>query len=118
MTMPLMTIAMIEDVIDCWIRETELLSQKFTWVQLFENRGELMGCSNAHPHCQIWASSFLPNEARREDEQQQLYFQKHQRLLLQDYVQQEMLVPADQSRIVVQNEHWLVVVSTVMLTGS
>lgn len=117
MTMPLMTIEEIEVVIDCWIAETRTLSQKFAWVQLFENRGELMGCSNPHPHCQVWASSFLPNEPRREDQQQLLYYQKHQRLLLQDYVRQELEVPADQSRVVLQNEEWVVVVSGGSLSG-
>ncbi len=37
---------------------------RYAWVQIFENRGAVMGCSNPHPHCQIWASSFLPNEAK------------------------------------------------------
>jgi UDPglucose--hexose-1-phosphate uridylyltransferase len=36
-------------------------------VQIFENKGAVMGCSNPHPHCQIWASSFLPNEAQIKD---------------------------------------------------
>jgi galactose-1-phosphate uridylyltransferase len=46
------------------------LGAKFKWVQLFENKGQAMGCSNPHPHCQIWATSFLPNTAYRKDKSQ------------------------------------------------
>lgn len=49
-----------------------------------------MGCSNPHPHCQIWASNFLPNEARIKDENQRKYYQKYNRPLLLDYVTQEL----------------------------
>lgn len=48
-----------------------------------------MGCSNPHPHCQIWASSFVPNEPRIKDENQLAYFMKHGRPLLMDYVKRE-----------------------------
>ena len=74
--MPLMSVEEVEAVLDCWITETRVLSRRFSWVQLFENRGEMRGCSNSHPHCQVWASSFLPNEARREDRQQLDYFNR------------------------------------------
>jgi UDPglucose--hexose-1-phosphate uridylyltransferase len=59
---------------------------------------------------QIWASSFLPNEARKEDEQQRLYYQKNGRPLLQDYVQHELQVEGDDSRVVIQNEEWVAIV--------
>lgn len=49
-----------------------------------------MGCSNPHPHCQIWASSYIPNEARIKDETQQAYFQKYGRPMLMDYVNREV----------------------------
>ena len=113
MTMPLMTVEEVERVVDCWITETRLLSHQFGYVQLFENRGELMGCSNAHPHCQIWASSFVPSEVLRENRQQLQYYEQNGRLLLQDYVQHELQVPANESRVVLQNEEWVVVVSAV-----
>ena len=61
-TLPLMNIKEIVTVIDEWMRQVEDLGSKFTWVQIFENKGKIMGCSNPHPHCQIWASSFLPSE--------------------------------------------------------
>lgn len=49
-----------------------------------------MGCSNPHPHCQIWASSYIPNEPRIKNETQQAYFLKHGRPLLMDYVKREI----------------------------
>ena len=52
-------------VVETWIEETLTLGEKYKWVQIFENKGE--GSSNSHPHCQIWASSFLPNEAAVKD---------------------------------------------------
>lgn len=67
------------------------LGEKWTWVQIFENRGALMGCSNAHPHCQIWASSFLPNEARIKDKYLDDYYKRNKRPLLFDYMHKEML---------------------------
>lgn len=103
----LMTVSEIVTVIDTWISEHRTLSEQFTWVQIFENKGAVMGCSNPHPHCQIWASDFLPNEARSKDVNQRKYFEKHQRPLLMDYVKREL---DSKERIVAQNEHWIVVV--------
>lgn len=67
-----------------------MLGQKYKWVQIFENKGAMMGCSNPHPHCQVWASSYLPNEARLKDEFQRKYFKEYGRPLLLDYGQREM----------------------------
>lgn len=66
------------------------LGKKWTWVQIFENRGALMGCSNAHPHCQIWASSFLPNEPRIKDKHQKEYYEQHKVPLLYKYMKREL----------------------------
>ena len=57
---------------------------------MFENKGAIMGCSNPHPHCQIWASSFLPNEPRVKDHYQRQYLAKYGRPLLRDYLDQEL----------------------------
>lgn len=76
---------------DRWIVEMLELGDKWTWVQVFENRGALMGCSNAHPHCQIWASSFLPNEARIKDKYLSDYYERNKKPLLIDYMQKEVL---------------------------
>ena len=67
------------------------LGQTYDWVQIFENKGALMGCSNPHPHCQIWASSFMPNEPRIKDIHQLEYYHKHGRPLLLDYVKAELV---------------------------
>lgn len=99
--------AEIEAVIDVWAEQTAELGARYRWVQVFENKGEMMGCSNPHPHGQVWAGTALPNEAAREDEQQASYFQAHDRPLLLDYAALEI----DQGeRLVLLNEHWLGVV--------
>lgn len=83
------------------------LKQQFKWVQIFENRGDIMGCSNAHPHCQIWASEFLPDVPATKDRTQKSYYAQNGRPLLMDYVQLEL---ERRDRIVVQTDHWLCVV--------
>ncbi|RWS26478.1 Galactose-1-phosphate uridylyltransferase-like protein [Leptotrombidium deliense] len=106
-TLALMTENEIIAVINAWIRESIELGKKFAWVQIFENKGETMGCSNRHPHGQVWASSFLPNEALREDNCQREYFKKNNCQLLHDYVNKELKA---KERIVIENEYWVVVV--------
>ncbi len=70
------------------------------YVQVFENRGDMMGCSNAHPHAQIWATSGLPVEPEKELREQSAYLEENGRSLLLDYLEAEI---ADGSRIVIQN---------------
>ncbi|XP_067013496.1 galactose-1-phosphate uridylyltransferase isoform X2 [Anabrus simplex] len=106
-TLPVMTIPEIRAVIDKWVEETIFLGEKYDWVQIFENKGAIMGCSNPHPHCQIWASSFLPNEARIKNEKQLEYYEKYKRPMLMDYVEKEL---DKKIRIVVENSDWVVVV--------
>ena len=67
----------------------------------------MMGCSNPHHHCQIWASSFLPNEPRKEDINQKLYSDKHGCPMLMKYLNEEF---AKKERIVLQNSSWVVLV--------
>ena len=99
--------AAIRAVVDEWANQIGELNQDHLWVQIFENKGDVMGCSNPHPHGQIWASSFLPNEALKEDRTQLAWMQQHGTSLLLDYAQKELELGA---RVVVQNEHWVVVV--------
>ncbi|XP_075217963.1 galactose-1-phosphate uridylyltransferase isoform X2 [Lycorma delicatula] len=106
-TIPVMSVQEIEEVINRWIEEAESLGKKFDWVQIFENKGAIMGCSNPHPHCQIWASSFIPNEPRIKDIYQKSYYETHGRPLLMDYVDKEL---QKKERIVIQNDEWVVVV--------
>uniref|UniRef100_A0A8V0Y1V5 Galactose-1-phosphate uridylyltransferase n=1 Tax=Gallus gallus TaxID=9031 RepID=A0A8V0Y1V5_CHICK len=74
---------------------------------IFENKGAMMGCSNPHPHCQVWASSFLPNEARLEERTQRQHHSQHGVPMLLEYAEQEA---QRKERLVVENEDWLVVV--------
>ena len=106
-TLPLLTALEIEEVIKVWQAQLRELGQKYQWVQIFENKGAAMGCSNPHPHGQIWANSFLPNEVSREDVAQRNYYEKHGSVLLVDYVQKEL---EKKERIVVETEHWVAVV--------
>ncbi len=107
LTLPEMEIDAIRNVVDVWAVQTAELGQSYKWVQLFENKGAIMGCSNPHPHGQIWGLDVLPNEARKEDENLRTYFEREGRPLLLDYVELES---EKQERIVVENEHWLAVV--------
>ena len=70
LTLPEMPVEHLEKVIEVWMAQTAELGQKYQWVQLFENKGAIMGCSNPHPHGQVWAQDVLPNEAFKEDRQQ------------------------------------------------
>ena len=106
-TLPELPQAAIAHVVDTWCRESATLGETYPWVQVFENKGAMMGCSNPHPHGQVWACSFLPNEAAIEDAQQRAYFADHGRALLLDYAEREM---RSGERTVVQTEHWLAVV--------
>ncbi|OOF67576.1 galactose-1-phosphate uridylyltransferase [Rodentibacter caecimuris] len=106
-TLPKLTVLEIEDVIKVWQEQFLELGKKYQWVQIFENKGAAMGCSNPHPHGQIWANSFLPNEVAREDIAQRRYLQKNDSVLLVDYVQRELAL---KERIVVETEHWAAVV--------
>jgi UDPglucose--hexose-1-phosphate uridylyltransferase len=106
-TLPELPAAAIERVIATWCAQTEELGARYPWVQVFENKGAVMGCSNPHPHGQIWASDFLPNEAAVEDTLQRRYAEQHGRALLADYAEREA---ASGERVVVQTAHWLAVV--------
>ena len=106
-SLPLMSEPEIITVINQWIEEYKILGSKYVWVQIFENKGAIMGCSNPHPHCQIWAGDYLPNEARAKDRNQKEYYQKQGRPLLMDYVEREL---KSCERILEANEDWIVVV--------
>ncbi len=107
LTLPEMELADICTVISVWADQVTELGQTYRWVQIFENKGAVMGCSNPHPHGQIWASNILPNEPAKEDAHQRAYFEQYGSPLLLDYVNLEL---EQQERIVAENEHWLAVV--------
>ncbi len=66
-TLPELSVAALTEIVKTRQEQTAELGKTYPWVQVFENKGAAMGCSNPHPHGQIWANSFLPNEAERED---------------------------------------------------
>jgi UDPglucose--hexose-1-phosphate uridylyltransferase len=107
LTLPEMSVAEIRNVVNVWAEQITDLGQRFRWVQIFENKGDVMGCSNPHPHGQVWVGSALPNEPTKEDGRQRVYYLERGTPLLVEYAQLE----ADAAeRVVVENEHWLVVV--------
>ena len=109
LTLPEMEIEAIQAVVDLWQCEFRELSQ-YEWIkyiQIFENKGSIMGCSNPHPHGQIWAQSSVPVEITKEDVQQKRYFEKTGRTLLQDYVSLER---KKNERIIIDNTHFVAVV--------
>jgi UDPglucose--hexose-1-phosphate uridylyltransferase len=118
LTLPEMPVEDIRRVVDVWAEQTTELGQRYRWVQVFENKGAVMGCSNPHPHGQIWAGSALPHEPAKEDRQQRAYFEQHGRPLLVDYAELELARSGDRperladrpERLVVENGHWLAVV--------
>jgi len=89
LTLAEMEPADIARVVDTWATETTALGARYRWVQVFENKGAVMGCSNPHPHGQIWASSMLPQEIVAEDHHQAAYLGQHGRPLLLDYERRE-----------------------------
>ena len=107
LTLAGMSVGEIRGVVDTWATQTEELEAHWRWVQVFENKGEMMGCSNPHPHGQIWASDFIPNEVGKELVQQHNWFKGRGTRLLADYAAREV---AAGERVVVQTEHWVAVV--------
>ena len=106
-TLPELSLAEIDAVVATWQAQTVELGARWRWVQVFENKGAMMGCSNPHPHGQIWATAHLPEEPALEDEGQRAHFAQYGEPLLWRYAQDEL---ADGTRTVFQTEHWLAVV--------
>jgi len=107
LTLAEMAVPDIRKVVDVWATQTAELGEKYRWVQVFENKGAAMGCSNPHPHGQVWASNFVPNEIATEEREQKNYREKKGSVLLLDYAEREL---AAQERVVVSNAHWVAVV--------
>ncbi len=104
LTLAGMSQAELESVCEMWRGQSDELGRKWKAVQIFENKGAVMGCSNPHPHGQIWAGDWVPHLWQKELDAQSAYFGIHGRTLLGDVVQQES---AANERIVVENEHWM-----------
>lgn len=98
----------IEKVIRKWTDIYVELRDAHDWIQIFENKGATMGCSNPHPHGQIWGCDFLPNEIKRENQSQLKFYEKHSgKILLVEYLKRELVA---NKRVVYSNTHWACVV--------
>ena len=97
----------VRAVIDTWADQSAELSARFDHVQVFENRGAMMGASSPHPHGQIWAGDFVPGELADEDAAQAAWHATHGGALLDAVAEQEL---ASGERVVAVNAHWLAVV--------
>ena len=99
----------LRHVVDTWAGQYRELGarESIRYVQIFENRGAMMGCSNAHPHCQIWCNSHLPNEVAKEQAAQLAWREARARCLICDYA---ALEAGRRERLVDENASWMAVV--------
>jgi UDPglucose--hexose-1-phosphate uridylyltransferase len=104
-----MSVSEIRQVVDAWMGQFVELGALplINWVQIFENRGPMMGASNPHPHCQVWATATAPNELARESAAQLDYRKRLSRCLLCDYLNLESRLT---ERLVCANEGFLALV--------
>lgn len=107
LTLAEMSVEEIIPVIEVWKSQTAELGEKYAWVQVFENKGALMGCSNPHPHGQIWATDTVPTLVAKEDRAQVSFTQRTSKNLLVEYAREES---ERGERTVEENEDWIVVV--------
>jgi len=109
LTIPEMEVGDIKKVVDLWCSEYEAIGalDYINHVQIFENKGDIMGCSNPHPHGQIWGQHSVPGEPAKEAKMQMAYFQNNGQTLLGDYVAEEL---KSQERVLVENDHFVALV--------
>lgn len=109
LSLPELDPAAIRGVVDVWTREYQELGSLdyINHVQIFENKGQVMGCSNPHPHGQIWAQSSVPMQPAKEMERLGAYLQEHGRSLLSDYLALEL---EQRERIVCENDGFVALV--------
>jgi len=109
LTLPTLSLETIVKVIELWREEFRSLAEDPTirHIQIFENKGEMMGASNPHPHGQIWAQGSLPLEIVKETREQKKYFEQNGRSLLGDYW---LLEVRQTERIVLENELFVALV--------
>jgi UDPglucose--hexose-1-phosphate uridylyltransferase len=108
LSLPGMSVAEIETVIEMWTHQfKELSSIDFIrHIQIFENRGAMMGASNPHPHCQIWGSESIPNEPAKEQRSFLNYHERHKSCLLCQYAEHELA----SERLIFSGDEFAVVV--------
>ena len=106
-SLPEMETSEILEVVKTWIDQAMELGKTYRCVQIFENKGEVMGCSNPHPHGQVWATNSLPTEAEKEEQSQKQFYKKHGEPLLYHYAQSEIQSGV---RVIEHNSSWLAIV--------
>ena len=109
LTIPEMTAEQVRKVVDLLCSEyTTLGALDFVnYVQIFENKGAIMGCSNPHPHGQIWVQQSIPDEPLKKQAAQKRYFEAHATTLLTDYIAEES---RRQERILFENDHFVALI--------
>ncbi|MGH9589852.1 MAG: galactose-1-phosphate uridylyltransferase, partial [Terracidiphilus sp.] len=109
LTLARMTPPEIRRVVDAWTAEYEDIASLdwIRYIQIFENRGALMGASNPHPHCQIWSSDYVPDEPAAETASQRRHLDRTGRCLLCDYLDTER---AAQTRVIFENDQFVALV--------
>jgi len=109
LSVPNMSPEAVTRVVEVWKDEYKnfIPNPDISYAQIFENKGAIMGCSNPHPHCQIWASSSLPTIVAQEQENQARYAEEHANPLLVDYLRREL---EKEVRIVYENAHFVALV--------
>ncbi|KAF0104455.1 MAG: UDPglucose--hexose-1-phosphate uridylyltransferase [Chloroflexi bacterium] len=109
LTLPQLSLDETEGVINTWADQTADLFQHpdIVYVQIFENKGAVMGCSNPHSHSQIWSQSRIPTEPAKELSSQKEYFTVYGKSLLLDYMHEEQ---KRSERVVATNEYFTAVV--------
>ncbi|MEL6832998.1 MAG: UDP-glucose--hexose-1-phosphate uridylyltransferase [Bacteroidota bacterium] len=109
LTIPDMEVDDLKKVVDLWQSEYQELGSKpfINHVQIFENKGSLMGCSNPHPHGQIWAQSSIPEEVQKKSSKQKAYWDAHDQSLLHSYLEQEL---REEERLICTNDHFVALV--------
>jgi UDPglucose--hexose-1-phosphate uridylyltransferase len=109
LSLPELDLSAIENVVATWVEQSADLGGRdfISYVQVFENKGEVMGASNPHPHSQVWASEYIPNEPYKELLAQTDYYRENKRPLLLDYVSEEH---KQKERILASNEHFTALV--------
>lgn len=108
-TIPEMQLDEILSIVETWREQYIELGaiDYINYVQIFENKGSIMGCSNPHPHGQIWAQSSIPTQVEKTQKNLKKYFKKFNHSLLSDYLKEELVL---NERIVFENEHFVLLV--------
>lgn len=108
-TIPELELTQVVEVVKTWKKEYEMLGSEpfINYVQIFENKGEVMGCSNPHPHGQIWAQQSIPDEPFKKQLNFRKYYKRKKSTMVLDYVQEEL---KKKDRIIDENESFVILV--------